>query len=190
MTNKRGLFTRLFCRRRTDPELEHYLLTHYEEEQKQAAAQPPAARPAPMPKGVLYSAPPAQEPLCRTCPAETLEDRLRHLDESFSQAVLRLIDEKGITDAMCYNRAGIDRRHFAKMRSDIHYRPSKRTAVALAVALELTPEETGALLEKAGFALSRSSKFDVIVEFFLSQGIYDVFTINEALYAYDQPTLG
>ena len=120
---------------------------------------------------------------------KNLLDALSKAEDTFSQYLLKLIDSSGMTDAQVYKKANIDRRLFSKIRNNKDYTPSKPTVLSLAIALELNLDKTNDLLRKAGFALSHSNKFDIIIEYFISNQIYDIYKINETLFSFDQNIL-
>ena len=161
---------------------QHYVDAHTHDRSQLLAVEETAFREAAFP-GVCAAMPTSR-------PGQGLEDLMENLDEPFSDALLKLIDKKGKTDVEVYKRANMDRKLFSKIRTGKGYTPKKPTILALAIALELTLDETDELLERAGYALSHASKFDVIVEYFIVNGKYDIFEINEVLFAYDQPLLG
>lgn len=131
-------------------------------------------------------------PVCAAVPivADDWGKLLNNLDAGFSETLLRLIDRSGKKDSEIYKKANVDRKLFSKIRNNRDYKPSKTTALAFAFALELSIDETRDFIRRAGFALSHSSKFDVIVEYFLVNKNYDVFELNEVLFAFDQPLIG
>jgi hypothetical protein len=118
-----------------------------------------------------------------------LQELIRKRDNTFQQALLEKIDELGLKDPDVYNKAGIDRRHFSKIRGDINYHPAKRTAIALAVAMSLNLDDTLDLIGRAGYTLSNSSVFDMVIRFCLERGRHDIDQINGLLYELDQPLL-
>lgn len=119
-----------------------------------------------------------------------IDKLMDQMEETFSQRLLRMIDERDMTDSEAYTKAYVDRRHFSKIRKDVNYVPNKKTVLAFTIALELSLDEAKDLLGSAGFALSRSSKTDIIVAYFLQNKIYDMFEINDVLDAYGQPVFG
>ncbi len=128
--------------------------------------------------------------VANTADIADIDDIIRRREETFQEFLFRLIDRKGLEDKVVYKKANIDRKHFSKIRSNVDYNPSKRTALALAIALELNLDETKDLLLRAGIALSKSNTFDLIMEYCINHNIKDIYEINCILFKYNQPTLG
>ena len=144
----------------------------------------PSATPAAAP-----SAARAHDESCDAVAEQSLDEMLRRLDAPFATTLLAMIDERGLSDSTVYKRANLSRQHFSKIRNNPGYRPKKSTVLALAVALELSLDETRLLLERAGYALTHADMRDVIVEYYITHTIYDIMEINLALYSFDQPLL-
>lgn len=131
-----------------------------------------------------------EEPLPCASKAMSLEDMLKQADAGFTETLLKLIDQTGKKDSEVYKKANISKQHFSKIRNNPNYKPTKPTAIALALALELDLDATRDLIGRAGYALTNSSKFDLIIRYFIEQGNYNVVEINIALYEFDQNLLG
>jgi len=134
-----------------------------------------------------------RQKMCESAPGggKSLDEMLKEMDKGFADTLFRYIDEKGILDVECYKRANVDKKTFSKIKCNKNYKPSKVTAVSFAIALRLNLDETNHLLNTVGMSLSRSNKFDVIIEYFITTGNYkDIFDVNETLYQFDQIGLG
>ena len=164
--------------------VKHYIDEHYVQEKE-------------LEEYVLYNAattnrirPQSPMPMMAMCEApRSLEDLVNELDDTFSESLIRHIDRKGLKDADVYKKANIDRKLFHKIKNNKDHKPTKATALAFAIALELSLDETLDLIGRAGFTLTHSSKFDIIIEYFLLEENYDIFEINETLFHFGQPTL-
>lgn len=138
----------------------------------------------------------AYESCCLSCipdaapSTEDLSAWIKKQDDTFAVMLLKLIDKKGMSDVQCYKKANVSKGTFWKINNDPKYKPSKATVLAFAIALELSLDETELLLKTVGLSLSHSNVFDLIIEFYITNGNYDIYEINAALFKYDQVCLG
>ena len=131
----------------------------------------------------------SESPVCMQS-TRRLEDLVAQTTETFQQALFRMIDERGLKDSEVYKRANMDKKLFSKIRSNADYQPKKITAISLALALRLNLDETRDFIGRAGFALTHTSKFDIIIEYFIENKNYDLFEINQVLFAFGEPLIG
>lgn len=182
---------------------ENYAESHYISRRSNSEIQASRGRPlaqcsAPLPEQKTAK---LNDDLCECCcmmPPEgsapsykdDLAKMLSHLDAGFSETLLKLIDKTGKKDSEIYKKANVDRKLFSKIRNNPNYKPTKQTALAFAFALELSLDETKDFISRAGYALTHSSKFDVIIEYFLINKNYNVFELNEVLFSFDLQLIG
>jgi len=158
-------------------------------DRSRASASMPAA-PIPQRRCAPMAAPPKQAAPAQSQKHLSLEELLRQTDAGFTETLLKLIDERGKKDSQIYKKALLSKQHFSKIRNNPDYKPTKATAISLALALELDLEQTRDLIGRAGYALTNSSKFDLIVRYFIEKKNYNIVEINMALYEFDQALLG
>ena len=171
---------------------DHYVALHTaaaRENPQRAEANRRAADAMYMPSAPAKAAPKkVPPPVCEK--AMSLEELFRQADAGFTQRLLELIDQSGKKDSQIYKKANLTKQHFSKIRNNPNYKPTKPTALALAIALELSLEQTNDLIGRAGFTLNNSSKFDLIIRYFIEKEIFDIVKINMTLYEFDQSLLG
>ena len=175
------------ARRRRKEERFRFLNRRMLAREEECRMAPPPEHAAPVAAAGAAMAAPASPKLQAK---RSLDDVMKNLSETWSESLLRMITEKGYEDTEVYKRANVDRKLFSKIRSNKDYKPKKTTAVAFALALRLNLDETKDFIARAGYAFSPSSKFDLIIEYFIENEVYDFMTINIALFDHDEPMIG
>ncbi len=170
---------------------QHYVDVHTAAVRQQARARRIAdAAYMPAADASMAAPSPKKAPATKEKPTRSLAELLKKTDAGFTETLLGYIDRSGKKDSEIYKKANLSKQHFSKIRNNPHYQPTKPTALALAIALELSLEDTKDLIGRAGFALTGSSKFDLIIRYFIESGNYNIIQINMALYEFDQSLLG